>query len=189
MFKRVLMLTAVVLVFSACQAQADVIYSNWVGSEDSDEWNQANNWDPNIVPNNNGNNFVVTIDSNGVAEVEVGLQQDHIIDQLDCYGDVGLETWTGNWAQLTLVEPNGLTNHGSLWIDEIEIHGNVTNTNGAWLELCEVEIEGYLYNLQGGVIEAEGENDVWRDLRNDGTLTIIHASDLFKGLRQAANFG
>ena len=33
MFKRVLMLTAVVLVFSACQAQAAVIDSNWVGGD------------------------------------------------------------------------------------------------------------------------------------------------------------
>jgi len=169
----------IVTVFSL-NSYAATVNSTWVGGFPEDtSWGQASNWSPAIVPDNNPTNtFNVKIDSNGDDEIEIGLQQSRMINQLDCYGNVGLETWTGNWAQLTLVEPNGLTNHGSLWIDEIEIHGNLTNTNGAWLELCEVEIEGYLYNLQGGVIEAEGENDVWRDLRNDGTLTIIHASDL-----------
>ncbi len=61
MFKKVLILTAVVLFFSAREVQANVIHSTWVGCEDG-MWGDANNWNPAIVPDNGaGNTFVVTI--------------------------------------------------------------------------------------------------------------------------------
>jgi hypothetical protein len=179
MFRKVLILTAIISVFSACEVQAAVIDSNWIGGERG-EWGDANNWFPMEVPDNDVNTFVVTIDgdSSDPNEVEIGLQQSRTIDQLDCYGAVELIAWTSGWVQLTLADPNGLTNYGGLWIEEIGIIGDVTNTNGARLELLDVEIDGDLYNVEGGTILAEVENDVEGDLQNDGALIIIHASDL-----------
>ena len=183
MFRRILILTAVVLFFSACKAQAVVIHCSWVGCENG-LWSDPSRWSCGTVPDNNaGDTFVVTIDASSCSDdVEVGLQQSRTIDQLDCYGEVGIEGWTPFWVQLSLEHPNGLTNHGHLEIGgeahQMEINGNVTNTTGAMLELGGVEINANLYNLAGATIEVEYENDVDGDFQNEGTFTIIPASDL-----------
>ena len=175
MFRKVLILIATVLLFWACSVQANVINSSWIGGEGI--WVQASNWDPNIVPDNDGNTFNVTINA-GVGEVNVGLQQSRTIDQLDCYGEVEIGKWTSNWVELTLVDANGLTNYGNLSIDDLDIRGNVTNTAGAFLELNGVEINDDLYNFAGATIEVEIENDVEGNIQNEGTLIIGHASDI-----------
>ncbi len=178
MFRKVLALVAVVLAFGVCDLQAAQINSTWVGGSQG-EWGQASNWDPAIVPDNNPTNtFAVTIDAGG-DEVFVALQQWRTIDQLDCYGEVELQNWTSGWIKLTLVDANGLTNHGYLEIENIEINGNVTNLAGATLDSWNMDIGANLYNQAGATIEVEGESDVEGDLQNDGTITIIHASDLW----------
>jgi len=157
MFRKALTLTAIVLVFGACELQAAVIDSNWVGGE-SGEWGNASNWSPAIVPDNGGGNtFFVTINSNyaGVDEVEVGLRQSWDVNTLDCYGVVRLESW--RWYLPDVTVENGLTNHGSLAL-EVNIRGNVTNTAGAELEMGEhLNIYGNLYNNLGAIIS------IWRD--------------------------
>lgn len=176
MSKKVLISTAIILAFAASDIQAAQIPVSWDGGGNYNDWDDPNNWDPNIVPDNNATNtFAVTIDAGG-GYVRVDLRQSRTIDQLDCYGEVELASW--DWTELTLVDVNGLTNHGYLDIEEVEIAGNVTNTAGAILELCDTEIDGNLYNQVGAMIEVEFENDVEGDLQNDGTLTINHASDL-----------
>jgi len=180
MVRKTLILAAAVAMFSfCCQAKADQIAVSWDGGGNYPDWDNANNWDPNVVPNNGTDTYAVTINA-GTGEVHVGLRQRSTIDQLDCYGEVDLvlgpHDWQNEPVKLILVDPNGLTNYGDLEMDELEIIGIVTNW--AMLELCEVEIDGDLYNLAGAVIVAESENDVEGDLQNDGTLTIIHASDL-----------
>jgi len=118
MLRKVLILTAIVLVFSASEVQADVIHSTWVGGEEG-RWRDASNWSPYGVPDNSSwRTFAVTIDSNsiGVDEIEVRLQQSWTIDQLDCYGKVELERWTRDWIELTLTDANGLMNYGSLGV-------------------------------------------------------------------------
>jgi len=183
MVRKVLILTAVTLVFSAYEVQAVVIYSNWVGGEQG-EWGNASNWDPNIVPDNIGlTTFVVTIDG-GINGSDVGLRQRRNITQLDCYGVVEVAIWPHDWqnehVELTIY--NGLTNYGDLLIEGdgqwFTINANVTNTAGAWFELGNVEINANLYNLAGATIEVECENDVEGDLQNHGTLIVPHASDL-----------
>ena len=192
MVRKVLILTAIVSVFSACFCtEAAQIPVSWDGGGNYNDWDDAENWDPNIVPDNNATNtYAVTINA-GTGEVFVGLRQRSTIDQLDCYGEVSLAMGPHDWqnepVELTLVDPNGLTNHGELEIDEMEIIGNVTNTAGAMLELCDLEIDGNLYNQAGAMIEVEFENDVEGDLQNEGTLIIPHASDLLvdKNIRNA----
>ena len=187
---KVLMMLAIVLVFSACKVQAAQISVSWDGGGNYNDWDDANNWDPNVVPNNGTDTYAVTINA-GTGEVHVGLRQRSTIDQLDCYGEVDLvmgpHDWQNEPVELILVNPNGLTNHGELEIDEMEIIGNVTNTAGAMLELCDMEIDGNLYNQAGAMIEVEFENDVEGDLQNEGTLIIPHASDLLvdKNIRNA----
>lgn len=190
MLRKELMLMAIILAFAASNLQAvQIIYSDWVGGE-SEEWGNPENWDPNIVPDNNDSQkFVVTIDSNyaGVDEIEVGLRQRRDVNQVDCYGEVELLIWPHDWqnehVELTIY--NGLTNYGDLLIEGdgqwFTINANVTNTAGAWFELGNVEINANLYNLAGATIEVECENDVEGDLQNHGTLIVPHASDLLVG--------
>lgn len=179
MSKKVLILTAIVLVFSACAVEADIVHSTWVGGE-RDEWARSSNWDPSRVPDNSSwRTFDVTIDSNsiGIDEITVGLQQSRTIDQLDCYGEVELRNYTSGWVELILVDPNGLTNHGYLVIEELEIEGNVTNTTGKTVELEDMGIEGDLYNQAGATIEVFYE--VWVDaVENAGSMMIAPASKL-----------
>lgn len=175
MFKRVLMLMAVALVFSPCEVQAAVIDSNWVGGE-SGFWNDVNNWDPTTIPDNDGNTFDVMINGGGNG-AEVGLQQSRTINKLDCSGQVRLGAWTPDWVQLTLVGPSGLTNQGYLEIEEIEICGVVTNHG--MLELGEVEIDGDLNNLAGAMLEIWREGGAEGDLENAGTIEIDPSSELW----------
>ena len=181
MFRKVLTLTAIVLVFcSVCELQAGVIDSNWVG--DFGKWGDANNWNPTIVPDNNDSlTFAVTINS-GPSEPDIGLMESRIINQLDCYGadTIYLSSWAGMpfspiAVRLTLTDDaNGLTNHGDLQISHLDIRGNIQNTAGAMLGLERIELVGNLRNLADGTIEIEGGETVIDNggVENSGTISV-----------------
>lgn len=182
MFRKVLMLMAIVLAAFVCSTQAAVIYSTWDGGGNYNDWDDANNWDTNTVPDNGGGNtFVVTINAGG--GVRIGLQQSRTIDQLDCYGEFELQNWTSAanmYVELTLVDPNGLTNHGYLVIggtkEGFTIEGNVTNTAGAMLELEYMDIkERDLYNQAGATVEVFYEVTVDGAVENAGSMVITSA--------------
>ncbi len=175
MSKKVLMLMAIVLVFSACELQAAVTHSTWVGGKQG-EWANASNWDPAIVPDNSAwRTFAVTIDA-GSGEVEVNLQQSRTINQLDWYANGELEISTFNRISLTLDDPNGLTNHGRLHIGgdgKWNILGQVTNADNAKLEFWWVEIEGSLYNSPDAELYLGSHFEIEGDIfENDGSLLI-----------------
>jgi len=181
--RKVLGLTAIVLAFSACVLQATVIDSTWVGGKRG-EWGNASNWNPNIVPDNDGNTFVVTIaavitDDN---DIDIGLTQSRTINRLDCNcqgDDVDLQKWTSGWVELTIY--NGLTNHGNLDIDEINIRGNITNTTGATLGLYEDKfiLDGNVYNQVGAMIEVADDVMVEDgNIDNAGVIMLVPNSIL-----------
>ncbi len=96
MSKKVLILTAIVLVSSACELQAAVTHSTWVG-DDGDQWGNPSSWDPPIVPENNASQtFAVTIST--AERIRVKFNHDSTIDQLDCYGNVDLEVGENYFA-------------------------------------------------------------------------------------------
>jgi len=178
MLRKEIILIAIVVVFSTCGIQAAVIHSTWIGGNWG-FWEQAANWDPAIVPDNNATNtFVVTIDSNriGVDSINVYLQQDRTVDQLDCYGDIELVNWTSNWIRLTFEDANDFINHGNLemW-ERYEIDGNVTNCTKATLYLENLAIQADLHNLAGGEIRVGGEVDLGNGgiLKNEGRIIVI----------------
>lgn len=191
MFRKVLMLMAIVLVFSACEVKAVVVHSTWVGCEDG-MWGDANNWNPAIVPDNgSGNTFVVTIDTRSCPPgLDVRLQQNRTIDQLDTYGDVDLEKRLledlgdivlelAEDLNLTLSVNELLTNHGSLGA-EVIISGNVTNTTGATFRLDDMEIEGDLYNQPGATMDVDYEVDVEQGgLENAGLIEIAPSGEIY----------
>lgn len=177
MFKKLLVLTAIIFSVVVCDLQAAQINSSWVGGFPEDaSWEQSSNWDPAIVPDNNvTNTFAVTIDGGG-GYVRVGLLQWHTIDQLDCYDEVELQNWGSGRVELALVDANGLTNHGYLVIEGPAINGDVTNLTGTMLELEDMGIEGDLYNPAGATTEVIYE--VWVGaIENAGTI-IIEASGI-----------
>ncbi len=182
MVRKELILAAIVAIFSFyCQAEAAQIAVTWDGGGDGRTWSDANNWNPDVVPDNGANTYVVTINAGGY--VWVGLQQSRTIDQLYCYGEFELQNWTSSandWVNLTLVDPNGLTNHGYLVIGGTRkgftIEGNVTNTAGAMLELEYMDIkERDLYNQAGATVEVFYEVTVDGAVENAGSMVITSA--------------
>ncbi len=188
MFRSKLVLASITAVFLACsQVQAAHYTSSW-DYPGGGEWQDVGKWsnsppDNSLFPDNvywHPHTFDVVIDSiaaGASGEVDIGLTDNRTINKLDCSGQVDLESWEG-WVQLTLDHEDGLTNHGYLEIEWIEIIGNVTNLGGAELELCDMDIEGNLLNQAGAVIYVDYE--VWVDklegadgnLQNDGTIEI-----------------
>lgn len=194
MFRKVLALVAVVLAFGVCDLQAAQINSTWVGGV-TGSWGQASNWSPAIVPDNGGGNtFAVTIDSTSLGAhegIDVYIIENRTINQLDCYGEVDLESGTPFRIILTLY---GLTNYDEFSItgqsQQIEIHGNLTNSEQAnlWFDL--VEMHGDVYNNTESILEVEGENDIHNgDLQNDGTVVLGPASDLLVEDGEIRNIG
>jgi hypothetical protein len=175
MSKKVLMLIAIILVFSACELQAAVINSTWVGDERG-SWRDASNWNPAIVPDNSSwRTFVVTIDG-GTSGVEVGLEYDQTIDQLDCYGEVEFQIWTNDWVKLTF-DAHGLTNHGHFTIEDpgMDINGNLFNLSGATFEISCNEVAAISGSLDNaGVIMIIPNTGLWvgQTLRNAGHINV-----------------
>jgi len=155
-------LAAVVLVFSACEIQAEAVNSRWVGGEHG-EWGNENDWEPQIVPDNSWwQTFAVTIDSNsiGLREVNVRLLRNRTIDELDICGDVDLLPQGDGLVKLTILDDaNGLTNYGSLEIqgigaEDMEIHGTIHLKGGRIVPLgglsgdCNIVSEPSDYDIE-----------------------------------------
>lgn len=179
MFRKALVLTALVSVFAVSSLHAEQIDCNWVGGSEGC-WCDPCNWDCDTVPDNDGNTFVVTIAAviTDDDDIDIGFTQDRTINQLDCnvHGDsLDLEIWTPDWVTLTLEDPNGLTNYGELEIkgkERMIIKGNVTNIAGTMLTLWGVEINGNLKNLPTAELEIDNEVGLEGNLENDGLFVI-----------------
>lgn len=185
MFRKVLILMAIVLGFSASNLQAEQISCSWVG--DYGLWEEVNNWSCGYIPDNNASNtFAIIIEGDG-NEPDIGLWESHTIDRLDCNSTdtIYLASWKGLpvgspiSVKLTLKDDaNGLTNHGDLAIGDLDIQGNIKNMAGAFLELENIKLVGKLYNQAGGEIEVGGKVDIGDDrteiggIDNDGRVVI-----------------
>ncbi len=150
MSTKALTLTAAVLLFSACQLQAAVIHSTWVGGAQGD-WGDASNWSPPIVPDNTvWTTYLVSIYSYDYG-VAVGIGQKFTIDQLVCRGNV---TLYGPWYPVNLTLVKGLINYGELDALRLDFTGDVTNMGGAELDLSEFfSAHGNLYNEPNATID------------------------------------
>ncbi len=177
MSKKVLIFAAIALGFSASNLQAAQIPCSWIGP-DNGLWGDPCNWDCGIVPDNNASQtFVVSI-----TNAEVTLAENWTVDKLDCYGEVELNTWT-DWAQLTLADTNGLTNHGDLSIEgkwHDDINGKITNTGSAELYLEDLEIAGDLFNPDGSIMGIKGKIDTDEgNFENSGLIQIAPGSEFY----------
>lgn len=194
MFKQTLILTIVLSVIFVSNVRAAQINSNWVTIDDKGLWGDANNWSPQIVPDNNASTtFAVTIDSRSGWWIEVGFyekefEKSYTINTIDCYGDVELESSEWFWTYIALEHPNGLTNHGILTIDGLDIKGNVRNMTGSeiYSEGDGQSITGNLYNNIGGYIEIGYQFGVDHGgsvdkgyIENYGTIVIFPNSELY----------
>ncbi|MFA5291706.1 MAG: hypothetical protein WC496_01580 [Phycisphaerae bacterium] len=179
MVRNSLVLTISICILFGSNLYAEQIDSVWIGGEDG-FWNDADDWSPAIVPDNNETQeFGVTIDG-GTASAEIDFARDITVNTMDCYNNVELESLQ-DWSELTLSQAQGLTNYGYLDIEKISIIGNITNTAGANLELESMgaEIEGNLSNNAGGVVTLEGFTEFADgDIVNSGTMTFYHNANL-----------
>jgi len=87
-------------------------------------WSAATNWDPQVVPDNNGDSYDVTIDTPGAV---VRLDVSPTVDSLVNRNELCLHS-----QALTLATPAGLTNYGTVWANgAASIVGDVSNAPGA----------------------------------------------------------
>ena len=179
MFNRILFSAAVLSILLACNVQGEVYHSTWVGGCCNGYWDDANNWYPKIVPDNDGENtFDVTIDANN-NYVDVILYKDRTVNRLDCYSadqyDIDLG---GNGITLTLATSDGLANYGNLNIADlgfvvVDIDGNVRNYKNLEFD-GHIDIDGDLLNFEKAELEiSTGETSAeGGQLVNAGTVTI-----------------
>jgi hypothetical protein len=172
MVNKTMLFSGLVVTVCACTLLGGVIDSHWIAVDDG-LWNQADNWDPPLVPDNAGaNSFNVTIDGDGVS---VQLHQRQIVNRLDCFGEV--ELFGEGWNILSFAG-QGLFNHGDLEISDLLLDGNVTNVSGGYLELEDLEIFGELYNDTGAFLEIWDEVEINR-IVNHGTIISHPGGDLY----------
>lgn len=181
MLRKILTLTAIILGFSALEAQAAVINSSWVGGEWG-FWEDNANWSSANYPHNDSNTYNVTI--NGLSDpTTINLQNLHTIDSLQTYGTVEINQWQSDWIELTVL--NGVTNFGTLEI-RCQIFGDVTNNADAELEFDQhMNIFGNLYNSAGGIIDVTLEDIDIEDANivNNGLITADRDGGLGEAIR------
>lgn len=146
------------------------MHSTWVGGE-MGSWIDSSKWDSPLIPLNGSawEHYVVTINKPPFSVDEVSVfTYGTIIDRLDCYGKVTLESgWNDSSALLSFAESkppyppdaNCLANHGDLSIMRINIRGR-------------------LYNLPDATITIEGKSHVEGILENEGLITVAPAAEL-----------
>jgi hypothetical protein len=179
MFRKVLMLMAIVLGVWACSAQGGVIDSNWVGGE-SGYWETASNWNPAIVPDNDtSQTFFVTLDS-GSSKYDIAIQSTHTVDRIICSGDIDLECVAFN-VELKVLD--GLLNNGSLHIvgtgRQTKFVGDIENTAGAEAILENFVIIGNTLNPDGALMICEDSQvTCTEDFNNSGNIMIVPYSEL-----------
>jgi hypothetical protein len=176
MFKKTLFLAAVLSTLLACNSQAEVIHSTWVGGRWG-LWEEPSNWNPTIVPDNNASNTYAVIIDGGTVE----LTANHSIDSLDTYdtyGKVNLKRWSLDPVVLTL--SNSFTNHGELDTPNtahLHIHGALINAAGAEIDICSEELRVYgpvaIQNSGRVHIDPDAEfKSEDSDVNNSGVLSM-----------------
>jgi hypothetical protein len=174
MFKKTYFLMVTVAILLVSPIIAAQIPVSWDGGGDGSSWEDPLNWNPDIVPDNNGTQtFAVTID----GEFLIILSESHTIDQLDCYGELNLE----NFDCGTLFGP--IVNHGDLEVTEMDLWGGITNTSGSVLEGIELGITGELSIESGAVViphKAGDEGIEVEDgnIQNFGRIYVVPSGEI-----------
>jgi hypothetical protein len=184
MSKKVLLLAVAVSILPVCPLFAEQVNSTWIATDG--HWNQPDNWDPPIVPDNNGTfTFDVTIDGGSGDKYQVKLEESHAIDQLDTYGNVWLEAITANDIELSVIGPNSFTNRGNVRVmgrfddaHHFKIIGNVTNELGATFEMFRTTIENSFYNARGATVLINYGDNFLNGVCNDGSIVIYPIGEL-----------
>lgn len=186
MFRKVLLLVAMIVAMPFCFAvEAAQISCHWIGGKQG-IWEDANSWSCGFVPHNDENNtFAVTIDNRGNSDnVHVDVEEEHIIDSLEIWGEVNLErrlrgdylvlAYAGDF-DLALEVKEGLTNHGDMEIADVTIIGNVMNDAGAIFNGSGLETDignGGFFNSVGAIIDCDTDHiSIDWDLLNHGIIS------------------
>ncbi len=177
MFRKVLLLAVVGLLFVTVDLQAMQINSSWIGN-DLDSWGDPSNWNPVIVPDNEdgtANTYVVTISTSENTRIVFNMAR--TVESLSCSGDVDLEIGGHH-----LTTETGLTNYGMLQISgsgvEHTVVGDVTNTGTGQLMVSNyVELNGNFANSGTVLAFPDGHLDVLGgDLTNSGNIIIYNSA-------------
>jgi len=174
MSKKVL-ISALIFVVAAAASQIQAEAVEWTGSGSDDQWNTTENWDP-CTPGAGDDVTITGAGDEGSAYIQLPQGQNSIeILSLETSGYIDLGAWGADWLRITIDGGSGfLTNNGELEIGTdgwMELNTNITNAEGAYLELEEVNVTGTLTNGPGATVEMF-EVEIEGDVDNEGTLEI-----------------
>lgn len=201
MFKKTLLLAAILSIALASNSQGEATHSTWVGGERG-QWSDASKWDPPVIPLNSwpqpSDHYVVAINKPPFSVDEVTVYTaTNIIDRLDCYGKVILDScWTDSWATLIFPESkplyppayppdvNCLANHGDLSIMKINIKGRLCNLPDATITIeGKKHVEGTVENSGSINVSPGGELNVEENgFHNSGRLQLYNSFCVAQGL-------
>jgi alpha-tubulin suppressor-like RCC1 family protein len=166
---------------------------SWTGNT-SMYWDEINNWSPAVIPDNGtGTSFRVTLDTSGLSDTRIQLDNDRIITKLETYGNnVRMQSFGKNPGQVLLTALQGITNYSDdLRItcsrteeydySDMEVYGSITNTSGKGIKIEGAKVYGTLSNegevelvdmhLQGEIINrADGELELGRQVLISGNI-------------------
>lgn len=182
---KVVVAFAMVWAIWSCNAFAD--QSVWIGP-DGGSWQNANNWSPKQVPDNNmipGVSYSVTIAT--TQRTRINLQQGVEINSLVCSGDVDFEH-----SQPTpiVITGTGLVNNGRLEFSGVgphDVKGSFVNSSGAELQPSNLlNIDGDLTN-EGSIFLLGSSEYTGLDvgeggvITNNGKIVILHSHVVANG--------
>ena len=175
MARRIVLLAAIMVAQAAWGA--DLADSVWVGGKQG-SWGDSDNWSPAVVPHNtDAQTFNVKLDGGGDG-VAIALPESRTIGRLDCRGLI--EKLTGRppgQVLLTLIDPQGLSNHGRTHIAALAIKGSATNFPGARLDIEDLDFEGRVHNAKGATIAIASAIEIeGGSLDNEGIVSIHQGS-------------
>lgn len=113
-----LFFVAAVLLLLAGSASADQVDVKWDGGGGTNFWNNANNLDPNVIPNNNANTYNVFIGGSSLPDYTVYVTTGPTIDNLTIDTADSLTINNGGGINLESGASAGtITNNGTILIN------------------------------------------------------------------------
>jgi hypothetical protein len=162
-------IAACVAMLLLCQSVCAQLVVRWDGPNTGD-WGDLNNWDPNIVPNNNGpDTFIAVIDAVG-ADYTVMLNIDVVVDGLELVSDNATLEGTGgtlevfNSIQFRNAQLVGISPFGSL--------GTVVFDSTVCDDLCDI-----LFSHAGSMVTWMGTGNIRLQGTSPAGTQFIHGED------------
>lgn len=172
-------LIAVALLCAVGSVRAGLIESQWIGGAEG-RWDAPENWTPVVVPDNNDLLQFIVVIPGGDGPCAISLARDYRVNAMICHGQVAVRSQHER-HKLVFDIPAGLTNQGSLELDDLSIVGNVANVADANLTFGTkgVALAGNLSNAKDALVQVNGIVELaGATVTNDGEIIVQNLGTL-----------